>query len=78
MHQAGEGPRGCAAAAQTQHESVLALTVEMLTKVRSGKIIEARHMAKKIQALTKGDETVSYKAAAHVPPIEANQPSLNG
>jgi predicted Zn-dependent protease len=59
---------------KTQPESVLALTVEMLTKVQSGKIIEARQMAKKIQALTKGEETVSYKAAAQVLAIEPNQP----
>jgi hypothetical protein len=46
----------------------------MLTKVRSGKIIEARQMAKKIQALTKSEETVSYKAATQVLAIEPNQP----
>jgi hypothetical protein len=46
----------------------------MLTKVRSGEIVEARRMAKKIQALTKGKETVSYKAAAQVLAIEPNQP----
>ncbi|MHC4501565.1 MAG: hypothetical protein ACYS21_20955, partial [Planctomycetota bacterium] len=59
---------------KTQPESVLALTVEMLTKVRSGEIIEARQMAKKIRALTKSKETVSYKAAAQVLAIEPNQP----
>ncbi|MHC4186185.1 MAG: hypothetical protein ACYSR4_09670 [Planctomycetota bacterium] len=59
---------------KTRPEAVLALTVEMLTKVRSGEIVEARRMAKKIQALTKGKETVSYKAAAQVLAIEPNQP----
>ncbi|MHC4623179.1 MAG: hypothetical protein ACYS4W_04685 [Planctomycetota bacterium] len=58
---------------KTQPEAVLALTVEMLTKVQSGEIMEARQMAIKIQALTKSEETVSYKAAAQVLAIEPNQ-----
>jgi hypothetical protein len=57
-----------------QPESVLARTVEMLTKVQSGEIMEARQMAKKIQVLTKSKETLSYKAAAQVLAIEPNQP----
>jgi hypothetical protein len=55
-------------------ESVLALTVEMLTKVQSGEIMEAREIAKRIQALTKSEETLSYKAAAQVLAIEPNRP----
>lgn len=59
---------------KTHPESVPALTVEMLAKVQSGEIIEARRMAKRIQDLTKSEETVSYKAAAQVLAIEPDQP----
>ncbi len=73
----GKPEKARAAAAEllkTRPDSVLALTVEMLAKVGSGNISEAKQMAKKIQSLTKSKETVSYRAASQVLAIEPNQP----
>ncbi|MHC4259852.1 MAG: tetratricopeptide repeat protein [Planctomycetota bacterium] len=59
---------------ESQPDNILALTVQMLSRVKSGQLTEAKEMAKKIRALAKNENSPSYKAALRVLAIEPDEP----
>jgi len=55
-------------------ENIIALTVQMLGRVKSGQLTEARKLAQRITELAESEESASYKTAQRVLAIDANEP----
>jgi hypothetical protein len=59
---------------ESQPDNIIALTVQMLSTVKSGQLTEAKEIAERITKLAKGKESPSYKAAQWVLAIDPNEP----
>ena len=59
---------------ESQPDNIIALTVQMLSRVKSGHLTEAKEIAERITKLAKGKESPSYKAAQWVLAIDPDEP----
>jgi len=58
---------------KTKPDALLPLTVQMLVDAQTGKLNEAKQIAKKIHSLTKSEQSFSYKEASKVLAIDPNE-----